>query len=115
TLIFDKAAATVKESAASSSGPASVLQKNLTGGPVSPARCSVAMVFLLVVLTGTHGWAQPPATGTLRVTVVDPSSAVVPGATVTVAGTEDATKGATIAPVRTAGAGVAIIPNLRPG
>ena len=32
------------------------------------------------------------ASGTLRVTVVDPSSAVIPGATVTVKGIEDATK-----------------------
>src|SRR3982074_2971166 len=60
-------------------------------------------------------WAQPPATGTLQVTVVDPSNAVVVGATVAVTGAEDTTRGATIPPVRTTDAGVAVIPNLRPG
>jgi len=53
--------------------------------------------------------------GTLRVTVVDPSSAVVPGATLTVTGAEDATKGATIPPVLSADGGIATIPNLKPG
>src|SRR5262249_35581052 len=55
------------------------------------------------------------ASGTLRVTVVDQSSAIVVGATVTVAGAEDATKGATVAPVKTTDAGVAVIPALAPG
>src|SRR5262249_50732536 len=55
------------------------------------------------------------ASGTLRVTVVDQSSAIVVGATVTVAGAEDATKSATVAPVKTTEAGVAVIPALAPG
>ncbi|HEV3141435.1 MAG TPA: carboxypeptidase regulatory-like domain-containing protein [Vicinamibacterales bacterium] len=59
--------------------------------------------------------AQQPATATLRVTVVDQTNAVVIGATVTVTGTDEATKGATIAPVQTTDQGVAIVPGLAPG
>jgi len=79
---------------------------------VTPVRLVVA---LLVLLAAGPAWAQPPGSGTLRVTVVDPSSAVVLGATVTVTGAEDATKGAPIAPVRSADGGIATIPGLKPG
>jgi hypothetical protein len=82
---------------------------------VTPRRSLVALLVLPAVLTGAPVRAQPPATGTLRVTVVDPSSAVIPGATVTVTGAEDATKGAPIAPVRSADGGIATIPDLKPG
>jgi Carboxypeptidase regulatory-like domain len=70
---------------------------------------------LLALVTAVPVHAQSPQTGTLKVTVVDPSSAVVNGATVTVAGAEDATGGVTIAPARTSDGGVATIPNLKPG
>jgi hypothetical protein len=60
-------------------------------------------------------FAQEAATGTLRVTVVDQTNAVIIGATVTVTGAEEGTSNATIAPVSTADAGVAVIPALRPG
>jgi hypothetical protein len=73
------------------------------------------LVTLLVLLAARPGWAQPPAGGTLRLTVVDPSNAVVQGATVTVTGAEDATQGGPIAPVLTTDAGVATVPNLKPG
>jgi hypothetical protein len=73
------------------------------------------VVALLVLLAPGPVWAQPPASGALRVTVVDPSSAVVPGATVTVTGAEDATRGDAIAPARTTEGGIATIPNLKPG
>jgi len=78
---------------------------------------TVSIVALVSVLAAgpAPAFAQPAATGTLKVTVVDPSNAVVNGATVTVTGAEDATKGATIAPARTADGGVATIPNLKPG
>ena len=59
--------------------------------------------------------AAQAATGTLRVTVVDQTNAIVVGATVTVTGSEDATKNAPVAPVHTTDAGVAIIPALTPG
>jgi len=75
-------------------------------------RMLAAVVFLLLAM---NAFAQAPNNATLRVTVVDPSSAVVAGATVTVSGTEDATKGATIAPVQTSGDGIAVVSGLRPG
>jgi hypothetical protein len=74
-------------------------------------------VFALVVLLWPSAALSqpPPPTGSLRVTVTDPSGAVVPGATVTVTGAEDATKGAAIPPVQTTDVGVATIANLKPG
>ena len=72
-------------------------------------------IALLALLCATSAFAQPAPTATLRVTVVDPSGAVVPGATVTVTGADDGTKGATIAPARTTDVGVATISNLKPG
>ena len=52
--------------------------------------------------------AQTPApAGTLVVTIVDSTGAVLPGATVTVTGIEAANKAATIEPVKTTDQGVA--------
>ena len=51
----------------------------------------------------------------LRVTVVDPSSAIVVGATVTVIGAEEATKAVAVPPSTTTENGVAILPGLKPG
>src|SRR5215510_12745344 len=73
------------------------------------------LTFVCVRLLAVSAFAQTPNNATLRVTVVDPSSAVVAGATVTVVGAEDSTKGATIAPVQTSGDGVAVLSGLRPG
>jgi Carboxypeptidase regulatory-like domain len=53
--------------------------------------------------------------GTLHVTVVDSTGAVIVGATVTVAGADDATKSATLTPVQTSAQGVATITRLVPG
>ena len=62
----------------------------------------------------TH--AQTPAqAGTLVVTIVDSTGAVLPGATVTVTGIEAANKAATIEPVKATEQGVATIPKLAPG
>ena len=79
------------------------------------------MTFRLVRLT-LAAWvvalplfAQSPQTGTLRVTVVDPSNAVVIGATVSVMGAEPATSGVKVEPVRSTDGGVATIANLPPG
>jgi len=68
-----------------------------------------------VFLLAANAFAQTPSNATLRVTVVDPSSAIVAGATITVVGVEDATKGPTIAPVQTSGDGIAVVSGLRPG
>src|SRR6516225_7250783 len=59
--------------------------------------------------------AAQAATGTLRVTVIDQTNAVVVGATVTVRGSEDTTNSAPAASVQTTDGGVVIIPALRPG
>ena len=56
-----------------------------------------------------------PAAGTLRVTVVDQTNAVIVGATVTVTPTEGAAAAAAAPPVQTTEAGVAVIPALAPG
>ncbi|HZP49077.1 MAG TPA: TonB-dependent receptor [Vicinamibacterales bacterium] len=67
------------------------------------------------VLIGLLLFAQAASGGTLRVTVVDQTNAIVVGATVRVIGAEDATRAATIAPVQTAESGVAVVPSLAPG
>src|SRR5688500_15296722 len=75
----------------------------------------ICVLALMVCLLGGRALAQAPGPATLRVTVVDPSSAVVVAAIVTVTGVDPATSGRTIAPVRSTDAGVATIPNLLPG
>jgi len=69
---------------------------------------------LIAALFAVPAFAQPP-TGTLKVTVVDPSNAVINGATVTVTGAEDATRAAKIPPAQTTDSGVATIAGLAPG
>ena len=66
-------------------------------------------------LSGANLFAQPASGGSLRVTVVDQTGAVIVGATVTVAAADEATKTAAIAPVRTSDTGVAIVAALTPG
>jgi hypothetical protein len=66
-------------------------------------------------IIGLLMFGQALAGGTLRVTVVDQTTAVVVGATVTVSGADEATKAATIASVKTTDTGVAVIPSLTPG
>ena len=71
---------------------------------------------LLFAPWAPHAFAQATAAGTLRVTVVDPSGAVIVGATVTVSGAEASTTMTTgLAPVKTADAGVATVSGLTPG
>ena len=62
----------------------------------------------------THAQAPAPA-GTLVVTIVDSTGAVLPGATVTVTGIEAANKAATIEPVKATDQGIATIAKLAPG
>jgi hypothetical protein len=68
---------------------------------------SVLLALLLV--------AQTASGGTLRVTVIDQTNAVVVGATVTVIGTDDTTRRVTVAPARTTDAGLATLAGLPPG
>ncbi|MBE3134446.1 MAG: carboxypeptidase regulatory-like domain-containing protein, partial [Acidobacteria bacterium] len=56
--------------------------------------------------------AQPVPTGKLIITVVDPSRLVIPGATVTVVGIDEATKKTTIAPVKSTDKGLATFEGL---
>jgi len=66
-------------------------------------------------LVGANLFAQGAPGGSLRVTVVDQTGAVIIGATVTVAGADEATNAAAIPPARTSDTGVAIVPTLTPG
>jgi hypothetical protein len=59
--------------------------------------------------------AQPARTARVQVTVVDPSSAVVPDAAVDLVGLEQATQATTVPSAHTSEAGVAIIEGLQPG
>jgi uncharacterized protein YggE len=61
---------------------------------------------LLSGLTAPAAIAQA-AKGRLIVTVVDPSGAVIPDATVTLVGVDDATKTAATAPIKTSDKGMA--------
>jgi hypothetical protein len=70
------------------------------------------MTFVIGVLLAAQAAS---GAGTLRVTVVDQTNAVVVDATVTVTGTDDATKTGAVTPARTTDAGVAIVPGLTPG
>src|SRR5436853_522097 len=69
---------------------------------------------LALFLVTTPLRAQTTASGTLRVTVVDATQAVVIGASVTVS-PADGSDTVAIEPVKTVDAGVATIANLAPG
>jgi hypothetical protein len=71
----------------------------------------LASVLLLVRPTA----AQAPRDARLLVTVVDQTAGVLPGATVTVMGLEDATRAAALAPATTSAQGLATLTGLRPG
>src|SRR5436309_5478507 len=73
------------------------------------------VVFSWQIAITAVAFAQTPRDGTLLVTVVDQTRAVIPAATVTVTGLDDATKAIPIAPVKTLDQGVATIPGLKPG
>ena len=59
--------------------------------------------------------AQGPRDGRLLITVIDQTGGVLPGATVTLAGMDDANRAAAIAPVVATEQGVATFTGLRPG
>jgi hypothetical protein len=71
--------------------------------------------FILAVLLPSGLQAQPARTARVQITVVDPSSAVVPDATVDLVGLEQATQAATMPTAKTSATGVAIIEGVVPG
>jgi hypothetical protein len=68
----------------------------------------------LAIPAAAHAQAQP-ARGTLQVTVVDPSGAVIVGAAVVVASADASAPALAQEPAKTTATGVAIIPGLAPG
>src|SRR5213596_2002790 len=91
-------------SSRASHGTTSRLRPFFAGGAGLLGACSHFSDTLLVVLFFTslapRAFAQAPAAGTLRVTVVDPSGAVIVGATVAVTGSETGTGAAEIGSVK---------------
>jgi hypothetical protein len=75
----------------------------------------VCLAIATLVLAAAPSFAQAARPGTLQVTVVDPSGAVIANATVTVTGLDPATKAQTPAPVQTSAQGVAAFASLPPG
>jgi len=75
---------------------------------------AAALVALSLVSAPLPAWSQPGA-ASLSVTVVDQTGAVVAGATVTVTGTDDATKTAGPATATASKDGTGTVPNLAPG
>ncbi len=75
------------------------------------------VLFLLVaaILYATPLAAQGPSVGTLSVTVVDSTGAVLPGATVTVSGIEAGNKASALEPAKAGTDGVATIAKIAPG
>jgi hypothetical protein len=73
-----------------------------------------AVTILGVFLAVREASAQPRDTR-LLITVVDQTGGVLPGATVTIAGQDDATKSVLIEPVRASAQGLATFDGLRPG
>src|SRR5216684_2591592 len=81
-------------------------------------RVSRALAFFAVMLAAVSVSAQtprPPAQGQLLVTVVDQTGAVLPAATVTIAGLEDATTQKTRDPIAASDQGLATVAGLAPG
>src|SRR5688572_10999650 len=81
-------------------------------------QCRIASVVALLVSCALHtgtAFAQPQRTGTLRVTVVDQTGAVLANASVTITGLEESTKATSLSPTSTSADGVASIGNLVPG
>jgi hypothetical protein len=76
---------------------------------------NLLLALCLAALCASNAFAQLAATATLRVTVVDPSNAVVVGATVTVTGAEPATRAQTVPVATTAETGIATLTGLAPG
>jgi len=76
---------------------------------------TVLFVLSLAATCASSVFAQTPATAALRVTVLDPSNAIIVGATVTVTGAEPATRAQSVPEAKTAETGIATLTGLTPG
>jgi carboxypeptidase family protein len=76
---------------------------------------TVLLALCLAAAGASSAFAQPAATATLRVTVVDPSNAIIVGATVTVTGAEPVTRAQSVPVATTADTGIATLTGLAPG
>src|SRR5687768_18413651 len=81
-------------------------------GTLLPFLCFVLFTYVSVTPVAAQNPAQR---GRLIVTVNDATGGVLPTATVTLIGNEQANRAAKIAPLSTTGAGIAIFDNLAPG
>ena len=70
---------------------------------------TVLLALCLAAACASSAFAQPAATATLRVTVVDPSNAIIVDATVTVTGAEPATRAQSAAVAKTVDTGIATL------
>jgi hypothetical protein len=83
---------------------------------VKPKLALAAVGALLLFASPPHVRAdQPPSSGTLRVVVHDPSGAVVPGAAVELAGSDQAATSPIRKTAVSDGRGVAVAEDLAPG
>lgn len=73
------------------------------------------VAFFVTVSMGGSALAQAQGPGRLDVTVVDQTGAVIPSASVTISGDDDATRATTHPPSLTSGTGIATLDGLRPG
>jgi len=78
-------------------------------------RLTILVLALLLFGVCPSVFAQAVRETKLQVTVVDQSNAVLPNATVTATGLEEATRKTTLAPVQTATTGIAVLGGLAPG
>jgi hypothetical protein len=76
---------------------------------------AVAAIFFLLAPVVPPAFAQPARTARLVVTVADPSGAIIPNASVTLAGLEDITKASTVPEMKTTEKGQATFEGLPPG
>jgi hypothetical protein len=79
------------------------------------SKAFAGLVGLFALLIVAPCLAQTPRNGQLTLTVVDQTGGVLPGAIVTIAGMDSATKSAEIAPVVAGEQGIATFTDLRPG
>jgi hypothetical protein len=75
-------------------------------------RSIISCLLLALPASPAVGAAQPTARGKLIITVSDPSGAIVPAATVTIVGLDDATKAVAVTPAKTQANGAATFEGL---
>jgi len=78
-------------------------------------RTRLLVALLIALAPCSRSVAAQSAGATLRVTVVDPSGAVIVGATVSITGSEPTTRTVSVVPVQTSETGVAVFSRLAPG